>query len=782
MVKHCFKGGTVKRYTILLILLTILIVPNVMGFEVSQFNNGESIENLTYIDDVSIVRYIDYPEYINITEASLNINKYNITTLNSNVFCFQPSANIASDCGGILGGYYSYTSSKYNDISNMFDGDYETFGYTKAGQIPDLVARYRIPVGATNQSLLQIKVSNVTQNLTIPQQCWDYGLTNYLQIAILSYNQIGGLNRTSIICYNGSIYTIMYETGNGIINNSYFYEESMFWFFDFNRSSGNFYNVNFTTNYTDASGAPLYREYYFNFTRISDNSVINYTEGLSEDVKEVLIPYECNYGSETLNIKFYDSASVDFLACQNSTGQWINIASEIGAESIEWDRTLWWHMRRLINVSVYINDTRIFNTTELDSEENIDFIDEIRQFESNCYSCNLPITFRSNGFGKLEYSDLSVIYDFNNYNVSINIYDSTTLSLLTNVNITTQYIGSEFQSETTTVTGQTQFSVNVSTVTDDVSLILFQTNDTDYSIVERYFTYTQGQNQNITIYMTNTTDATATKEVTFIVKDEDRQFLEDATIKIYKRDPATNQFLEVTDLTTNPNGEATTTLILNTAFYRFIVLYEGSQVYVSSSPYPISSSDDTITLNCVVGESYSEYYVKTQGFEGPLQFTQTSNESGYYTISYTSEYNVTVCLNTSYITNTVFFDNGISCTSGTSGILTSNTITVSQFSDVYGYVSLDFGGSEGVQVVNSLHNYLGVPAGASDTGRLVLFFGIIVLSGVAFIYVPVVGLIVFAIGTLILAFTKFTLIDIPFAMFIVGLTIFVIYVLKKNEK
>jgi len=684
MGKYGSQGDTLKINKLLLLVLSILlIVPTIYAYEVSEFSNGLTAENITFTGSQDIIRYMNVPRYTTITQAYIYLNPLSVNyDYSFNQYLYNKSVSLCQNLStpGII------------DCVNSTDQNDNTY--------------------ASVHSSGGVQSGYIYVNYTIdPQKSYNFSL---------DWIQVGNDENYRIYfnCWQGS--------GFWPINDAQFAR---------NRASG-------------ASG-----NHYFDVMEscIFEDTLQMRITLLCEDFGVV----ECDNKVNNLTLHEINVSSVNF---------------NLGEQDSDYE----WNITKSTNINVQVNVT-----------EEIDDIIKTCTCANCSYSnsiCNVPFIFHSDTNATLQYSDINVTYDYNNYNVTINIFDSETLAILSGVNITVQYIGSEVQREKTTINGQTQFNVNVSTVTDDASLILFETLGTEYSIVSRYITFTQGENQNISIYMTNTTDSTTNKEVTFITKDENRVLLEGAVIKIYKRDPDTNQFLEVNDLTTNPNGEATTSLVLNNAFYKFVVLYQNRQVYVSTSPYPISSSDDTITLNCIIGDSYSDYYVKTQGFDGTLQFTETSNVSGYYTITWTSVENVTVCLNSSYITNTVFFDNGKTCDSGTSGVLNSNIITVTQLSDIYSYLSLDFGDSEGEQVVRTLHNYLGLPSGASNVGRLILLFGIVVLSGVAFIYYPIVGLIVFGAGVLILALTKFTLIDIPFAMFIICLVVFVIYVLKKNEK
>jgi len=561
-------------------------------------------------------------------------------------------------------------------------------------------------------------------------------------------------------------------------------------------SAGTQFDINHYINYTipeNTTTLPTWK-FKYGYSTLSTASLIDVTENIVvnplciDDSRSTI-----NFGIDLYTDLNFENSSISYY-CFDITNNKIVIkninttpldAMLLYEEAIIWNKNI-----TVTNLNVTIGDNSNYTSGKFDTLD-LSITDYLTALLPECTCtgcsisnnlCSIPFNFYSNTSGILQYSNLDIDYTFNQYDINVTIYDSVTLNVLNGVNITGQYIGSESQEEKTTTNGLFNFKVNITTVSEDVSLILFETEGTDYSLVAKEFTFYQGQSQNISMYMTNTSSTTTNKEVTFIVKDEDKVLLEGAIIKIYKRDPATNQFLELTDLTTNPDGEASTTLTLNDVFYRFIVLYNGRQIYISSAPYPISNSDDTITLNCVVGEAYSDYYIKLQGFDGALEFTKLTNETGYYTITFTSEETVTVCLNTSYTTNTVFVDNGITCLTGTSGVLTSNTISVTKFSDVYGYLSLDFDDAQGTQVIRSLHNYLGLSGSSSDTGRLFIIFGLVILSGVAFVYVPIVGLIVFAIGILIISFTKFTLIDPVYAMFIVGLTIFVIYVLSKNER
>ena len=122
------------------------------------------------------------------------------------------------------------------------------------------------------------------------------------------------------------------------------------------------------------------------------------------------------------------------------------------------------------------------------------------------------------------------------------------------------------------------------------------------------------------------------------------------------------------------------------------------------------------------------------------------------------------------------------CENGTSGSVTLNTITITQFSTVWGEVYIDYNdGYEKIKVKTDIQ-YLGLDDLArQQRGKLIVFFVLIIICAITFIYNPKMGLVAFGLGTLLIAFTKFTLITVPWAIGVICLCVLALVTMSKNE-
>lgn len=301
---------------------------------------------------------------------------------------------------------------------------------------------------------------------------------------------------------------------------------------------------------------------------------------------------------------------------------------------------------------------------------------------------------------------------------------------------------------------------------------LYQSNDITYY---NYTTYLE-------LRTLNKTDSTTYKEIEIFVIDETLKPLEGATVEVYKQDPATKNNTFLYNLATNSVGKAYTDLNINGLYYYFKVKYQGRTVYSGLNAVQIFESMEQIKLPCVVGEGISDHFISLLGLDLYLNFNKVDNETGNFIILYESDDTVEICLNQTTYLNTVASPLGMNCQNGTSGTITYGTITSTDFITIVGEVFVDFKDGAGSLPYMEVVYYLGLDDdNRSNTGRLLIYIGLIILGGIAFIYEPHVGLIVIALGTLALSFTKFTLINIPISMFIVCLSIFVLITLRKNE-
>lgn len=104
-------------------------------------------------------------------------------------WCYQETATAATECGGMGGGTYNYTSGTGKGA--LYDGDWTT----SASLYQYFYINYTKPTSALNSSLWMISYSTSTQNITIKDDCFN-NMTDKLSLLIA---QDGTLN-----CWNGT--------------------------------------------------------------------------------------------------------------------------------------------------------------------------------------------------------------------------------------------------------------------------------------------------------------------------------------------------------------------------------------------------------------------------------------------------------------------------------------------------------------------------------------------------------------------------------------------------
>lgn len=127
---------------------------------------------------------------------------------------YQEDANSTS----YIGNWINVTNAYDGDWSNYALGFYDTYGTY-------IYLNYTKPSKATNKSLWQVKDHNSTENLSIPQECFN----EILQLRIQRIT-ITGFSQISWNCYDGSSWKDLrispIQEGYEIAR---VYEEAMFW-------------------------------------------------------------------------------------------------------------------------------------------------------------------------------------------------------------------------------------------------------------------------------------------------------------------------------------------------------------------------------------------------------------------------------------------------------------------------------------------------------------------------------------------------------------------------
>src|SRR4030067_3052621 len=91
-------------------------------------------------------------------------------------FCYQETATVSTECGGLSTGSYSTGGNWANNSPFTYDGDWSTWGYPLNYAVSYLNINYTKPTGATNASFWEVRDVNISgsRNVAILQSCWTY--------------------------------------------------------------------------------------------------------------------------------------------------------------------------------------------------------------------------------------------------------------------------------------------------------------------------------------------------------------------------------------------------------------------------------------------------------------------------------------------------------------------------------------------------------------------------------------------------------------------------------
>jgi len=709
------------------------------GTLIATFNNSLSEENVTlykypgFIEDK--IRYIEVPKYVNISSSQINLTGIN----DSNAIYSE----------------WDYFSNGDNWITSGTTGnDITTFG-----------------------NYMRVYATKLNSETTLSQNAQSY--SDYTNIRLingssylLNFTYSGGCS-----CEGGSFYTCGYhgyiyisDTSTDVLiysNNN-----------EYSPSGGNsvwsttiekkIYKININDSF-----AYIYNE---------DNTLI-YVKDISA------------LNQNQLNLKFLtqsggtnpDTHGLSYIDVYAS-GQNSNRTQYL-------DYTF--SNKYPNNFNFYVGDSLVSSYSELNESKLLDIksslVTALNSGSCDCTDCVLeddncliPFTFSSDEGGSVLYQDIDINYTFTGSNLDVYIYDAEDKTLLTGLNLTVQLVGDIFQLEETTITAYTNFSFPFTVGdSDTISLRTFQTSGTDYSITINQIEVEQGQNYSFNVYITNTSDVATTNLVTFHVKSEDWGLLEDAAVKIQKQDPSTNTYLPITDLTTNSNGAATTILVVDTVFYRWVVYYKDAIVYTLSAPTTLSLNDDDIWISAVISEDFTDEIDDVFNTISATTLTRPTNESGYFTTTFDSVNTVTGCQDIYIVNSSGGFFVEETCLANVSfGTITSSTFTPNNRTFYTSRFYVDYQGGNSNVFIGQFTGYIGQvanPLGSVEG----LFLPIIVLvfSAVGFLATPILGLIILAAGFIIISITGLVpQLTIEITMIVVSLAIITMVTITRIKK
>ena len=497
---------------------------------------------------------------------------------------------------------------------------------------------------------------------------------------------------------------------------------------------------------------------------------------------------------DILNLKFHSNCIVadNYVSgyCYNGS-TWILVFTKAGSSYTSlYEESIYWDINESVsNLNISIGNLSNSTYGKFDNIS-LNFYELLNNSFKNCVMdsenyCDLALNFKSDVNGVLEYSNLSVDYSINPSTLSVNVYDSTTLNKITNTEVTVQLIGSVFQLENHTITGQSNFSFPFNTsVADDITVRAYSRNNTDYSIVINNITLTPGVDKTLDLYLTNTSNLATTNLVTFYVYDEDYSTLEGATIHIELQNPSTNNYLPITSLTTKSNGQATTILATDTFFYRWYVDYKGKEIYRLNAPVSLSLIDDLIYIVGVIEEKYSDEVTQILDNYVDLHFNTTSNITGFFEVDYNMVDPVEMCIYVYIHNQSGTYLNTTSCENATFGTLQTGILTPSNRTYYVSFAKVDFKDGEGYIIMDTSDEFLGRDGKVLTKSQGLFILIILTLASVmGFIASPIIGLIIFMVGVIGISLMPFIVgFKIGTAMIMVSLALITAVTISRLKK
>jgi len=332
------KAWVIIFITIFTVFLGINLVS---GWSNNTFNNSLTFENLTFIGNENITRYLEVPEGISVTNAYLNLSGYN-NSEGAYDDCYQESANVSTACGGYANGTYFVVGTWADTTANITDEDWGTMAFREGVGTDYLYVNYSKPAGM-GYALWQLGYQNATANVTnvtIPSDCFD-AFSDLLQLRIDSVQEATDLYILAN-CHNGSEFTEIFNT---IDVGCEFYEEAVTWLAEnssIENPSISIENVdvwNFTgefnqTNNRTSNLASTINEHLNSTYLIGTTYVIPFifhsdTIGILQYL-DLLFSDELTENSQTFNATTFELAEESFeLNITYGSGDWTDISANL---------------------------------------------------------------------------------------------------------------------------------------------------------------------------------------------------------------------------------------------------------------------------------------------------------------------------------------------------------------------------------------------------------------------------------------------------------------------
>jgi len=137
-------------------------------------------------------------------------------------YCYQETANVSTDCGGLDTGAYNTTGWSAN-VANIYDGDWNTYDSLYSTTSSNLYSNYTIPSGIVGGKV-RYKAGDMSSsdNFTIPDECLT-GDTFALKILANTFHT----DKCNFYCWNGTEY--YYFNTPSTSNKGRLFEEAVWW-------------------------------------------------------------------------------------------------------------------------------------------------------------------------------------------------------------------------------------------------------------------------------------------------------------------------------------------------------------------------------------------------------------------------------------------------------------------------------------------------------------------------------------------------------------------------
>lgn len=266
--------------------------------------------------------------------------------------------------------------------------------------------------------------------------------------------------------------------------------------------------------------------------------------------------------------------------------------------------------------------------------------------------------------------------------LNLSFYDSNTLAIIDDEEITLETIGDTYTNSTTTTDGWIRLIIN------ETGTMQFRYHSNDTYGWHTYHTYINWDaNDNISLYLINNS---AGSNITATVYDEIGDYVEKAYIKTLKHDIDTNTFNVVSTHATDFIGQASIYLVKYDQLYRFIIEYPIGTVRYTSNPTYIKA--DNINFQIVLGQQVASQFYTAGGISYSLTY---DNSSHNVTLTYsTTASDVTKgCLKIQLIgSKGVISTVNDTCASGAAGSIEINIANVTGYIyEADAYVQFDDG-------------------------------------------------------------------------------------------